>query len=105
MASIYKRKKYAPLPPNAVVEEINRRGRTVRVATWVDADGVSRRAEVDHDPRHGERMVVGEARKWTIAYESERGREYRTGYTDRAATQALADRLEKEAARRTEGLI
>lgn len=57
------------------------------------------------DPKTGER-TARQGRKW-IAYfrvPGEKGERCRAGYTDRAATEQLAARLEREHARRYEGI-
>jgi integrase len=106
MASVYRKKRYATVPANAeVVASQTRAGKVRRVAHWADDDCKLRRAEVHSHPRFGDRIVVGEQKKWYIAYQSERGRKYVVGYTDKAASIALGKRLEQEAARRHEGLI
>ncbi|MCL2639495.1 MAG: tyrosine-type recombinase/integrase [Phycisphaerales bacterium] len=80
-------------------------GSRKRIVTWTDDFGASKKAEVMSDERYGDRIVVGEFRCWYVSYESEHGRKQVKGYTDKAASIALGDRLEKEAARRREGLI
>ncbi|MCC6682853.1 MAG: hypothetical protein IT445_18300 [Phycisphaeraceae bacterium] len=106
MASIFKRKKYAPVPSAAEVVEINSgKGPSRLVARWVDNGGVSHQAEVDRSLRFGDRIVVGESKCWYIAYDTPAGRKHRKAYTDKAASFALAERLQREVARRREGLI
>ncbi len=47
------------------------------------------------------------AKRWTALYRCSETGKYRTksGYSDKASTQALANRLERESARRAEGLV
>ncbi len=105
MASIYKRRKYAPIPANAVIVDVPDKDGSKRVARWTDAHGTQRQAVVERDPRFGDRIVVGEFRHWYIAYEGEHGRTQKRGYTDRAASVAYGERLERDAARRREGIV
>lgn len=105
MASIFKRTEYAPLPAKAVVEVTIVRGREHRIARWTDADGKEQRAEVNHHRRFGDRVVLSESRCWYVAYQGEHGRRYAKAYSDRAASLALGERLERDAARRREGLV
>ncbi len=57
------------------------------------------------DPATGNR-VRGECKVWTAEYRDADGRIHvRRGYTDKAATEQLAARLEREAAQRAEGML
>jgi hypothetical protein len=100
MASVYRKKRYTTVPANAeIVASPASGGKTRRMAHWIDAGGKQRKADVHSHPRLGDRLVVGEMKKWYIAYQSENGRKHVVGYTDKAASIALGDRIWPEVAR------
>ncbi len=105
MASVFRRMTYAPIPAGAEIAEVQTKsGQTRRVAHWLDSDGRRQKADVVHHSTKGDR-IRRELPNWYITYQSEHGRKQVKGYTDKAASIAYGDRLEREAARRREGLI
>src|SRR5262245_11194404 len=108
MASVYKRRRLGAVPVGASVVS---KPSGSRVATWIDGSGVQRRGEVvvAFDRRLGaniEKVVLHESDKYEIAYVDPHGRRHVvTGYTDRKASELLAERLERNAARLAEGLV
>lgn len=99
MASVFRKKVKRPIPANAEIEQLPDK----RIARWVDGKGRRQSAEVISDPLHGDR-ILRVMPHWYIAYQSARGRKHKKGYTDKEASVALGQRLEREAARRREGL-
>lgn len=98
MASVYRRTYYRPLPQGA--EIITRKGK--RLAKWKDEKGRTRTAPLTPD---GSRIVL-QYKCWYIAYEGAGGRRITVkGYTDRQATEALANDKVKLAERIKAGLV
>lgn len=97
MATIFKKSSAKPLP--GMAEILTRRGE--RIARWRDRQGLIRTAPISAD---GSKVLI-ERPAWYIVYQDATGRRVtRKGYRDREATEALAGRLERDAARARQGL-
>ena len=97
MATIFKKTSSKPLPEGA--EILARKGE--RVARWRDSRGLVRTAPLSAD---GSKILIARP-AWYIVYQDATGRRVtKKGYRDKEATQALADRLERDVARARHGL-
>jgi hypothetical protein len=105
MASVYKRKRLEPLPDGAVV--VTRKGR--QKARWKDGDDKTRTAPVTVPKRGklaGQTCIVTEPDRYTVVYTDETTRRRTvTAYTDKAASERLAHKLEDRGRQRRDGLI
>jgi integrase/recombinase XerC len=101
MASVFKRNRVVPLPDHAILFE--RSG--TRFARWT-LGGRTREARTDGT---GTKIICppDKDEPYYVAYQDPGNgrRRMRVAYTDREASEQLARRLEREAARRAEGLV
>ena len=101
MASVFKRNRLEPIPPAATF--FDRAGK--RFARWDDG-GKVREARVS---KNGDKIVLppGKDEPYRIAWDDPGTgqRRMRVAYVDREASMQLARKLEREAARRAEGLV
>src|SRR5438132_1589022 len=97
MATIFKKTSAKPIPEKA--EFLARKG--VRIVRWRDRQGLIRTAPLSADSS----KVLIERPAWYIVFQDAFGRRVtKRGYRDREATEALAQRLERDAARARQGL-
>jgi integrase len=97
MASVYRQTYKRPVPAGA--ELVERKG--VRVARWSDTKGRRKTAPLSADGL----SVVLEYRCWYASWPGADGRRRTAkGSTDREATQAMAERMERAAARQRQGI-
>lgn len=100
MAHIRKPTYTKPIPAGAVIRTIKGK----QVAEWADRRGKLRRATVVQTSAGPKLQFI--SRIWYVTYTDGKGkRRSRKGYSDRAATEQLAARLEKRVAQKAEGLI
>src|SRR5262245_23101480 len=97
MATIFKKTSTKPVPDKA--EILTRKGS--RIARWRDRQGLIRSAPLTAE---GDKVLI-ERPAWYIVYHDPTGRRVtKKGYRDREATEVLAQRLERDAARVRQGL-
>jgi integrase len=97
MATIFKKTSGKPTPEGA--EFLTRKG--TRIARWRDRQGLVRTAPLSPD---GTRVLIDRP-AWYIVYADAAGRRVtKRGYRDREATEALAQKLERDVARARQGL-
>jgi integrase len=97
MPSLYKKTDRKPIPEGA--EILTRRG--IRQARWIDKRGRTRTAPLAEDGT----TVLVERGYWVFDYQGPDGCvKGNKGYTDKEATLALAQRMERDAARVKQGL-
>ena len=107
MARIYKRKFWGELPTGAsIAEMISEEGKASLVASWKDQKGRPKEAEARWNAKLGTHQIVtGRSKKYTAIYDTPAGDKSKVAYRDKQASQAFAERLERDAARIAEGLL